>query len=345
MDWIFHQLEPPSKTITLSGASAPFGRPRQKPVVSDGVELREQTVRYPGNNTPTRHIFGVKYDDLELTGRWRDTFLGPDGAQKQVLAMQEFVEDQVRVLITWGNIISYTGYIKHFIPKREAPYEVSWELRFLVDTPVRNQSFPPAKVKLTIANYALLVQKELQDGVLLNRLTSRDLPGIHPDFLDSLDDFVSNIVGFTGNLVNLANQVKSFESALASDISKLRAAIGQVKTALLTISNTLFAAKNEALFIYHSADSDIRWLTGLATFDASATRAFALMAEFDRQCEIAERGKLTRSYVAVIGDSWEGISARYFSGPEGAGAIRAANGIRGGAMPIPGTTYIIPSKA
>jgi hypothetical protein len=61
--WRFEQLAGDKKTLILAGYSAPFGRPRQKAVVRDKVQIREKTTRYPGSSgPPTRHIFGDDYE-------------------------------------------------------------------------------------------------------------------------------------------------------------------------------------------------------------------------------------------------------------------------------------------
>lgn len=339
--WIFKQLEPPFKQLTLSGASAPHGRPRQKPVVSDGIELRMQKVMYPGTDVPTRHIFGSRYDDWDLTGRWRDAFMGPNGSRKLVQDFQDFVRDGVRTQITWGNIISYTGIIKHFVPKWESPYDIPWEMKIEVDVPDAI-SIVTSQPRQSPGDLSQKISAALQDGETLDHIISRDAPGIQPDFLDGLANFVGSIQDITKNLVNLSNQIESFEKAILADIQVLRSTVSQLRTAVLILRNAAFSARDEALFIYRSSASDISWGVKIATLDNSTYRALALMAEFDRQCDLAERGKVKTSITATLHDSWESMSTSAYGGPNRAGDIRSANGIKSGEKPKVGFTYLLP---
>src|ERR1051325_5619949 len=105
--WLFEQLtQAPGKekkSFTLAGANAPHGRPRQKAIFGHGVEVREQTIRYPGSDIPTRHIFGNKYEDWELSGRFRDTYNNLGGAKELVDYFEQFVADGQTVRISWGD--------------------------------------------------------------------------------------------------------------------------------------------------------------------------------------------------------------------------------------------------
>ena len=69
-----------------------------------------------------------------------------------------------------------------------------------------------------------------------------------------------------------------------------------------------------------------------------------MMAAFDRDTEIAQRGKTFTQYTAKFGDSWESVSIKFYATPDGAQAIRQANGIKYGEPPRPGSNYIIPNK-
>jgi len=150
--WVFTQLIPSSgggarigktflgagvtvdnATIELSGAAAPHGRARIAPITKAGVELRQSVTYYPGNASPTRHIFGVKYSPWELRGRFMDSDLGPGGAKAMVEKVFAFIEDQLPCSIAWGDILSATGILEAFEAAPEAEDQWGWTLRFGID--------------------------------------------------------------------------------------------------------------------------------------------------------------------------------------------------------------------
>ena len=138
-DWTFVQLGPPNKTMTLSGYSAPFGRQRQKAVVRDAVTIRESTTYYAGaSGPPTRHVFGNKLEQWELTGRFMDPAAGSGYAKTQTDYVKQFVLDAQPVEIRWGDIVGARGFIKSFDPGRESEFQVEWKMTVLVDEDIRN---------------------------------------------------------------------------------------------------------------------------------------------------------------------------------------------------------------
>ena len=93
-----------------------------------------------------------------------------------------------------------------------------------------------------------------------------------------------------------------------------------------------------------SADSDILWFSARANNDVGSLLVLALLDEIDRQSEIAQRGRVLAVYVARGGDSWESVARQFYGGPQNAGKIRDANGVKYGQSPTPGRSYSIPAS-
>lgn len=139
--WSFTQQGGDNKTLTLAGSSAPHGRPRKNPIVSDGIALRTERTYYPDSlGAPTTHIFGIAWDAWELKGRFNDAWLGPGGTKEAIIDWQTLVRDAEEVLITWGDVISARGLVHKFIPARESEFEAAYTIEIFID--IGNVSWP-----------------------------------------------------------------------------------------------------------------------------------------------------------------------------------------------------------
>lgn len=338
-DWTFTQLGPPFKTLILSGWSAPYGRQRQKPVVEDGIKIREATTYYPGfDGPPTRHVFGAQYTPWDLTGRFQDPVGGAGYAKSQTEYIKQFVLDQQPVRISWGDIASVNGFIDEFTPSREAEAQVAWKMHILVDEDLRADKGATANYVRTPKSYLPLPA----DIASIAPPPPRPDAVYKPSILEGLDNAVSSFNSAIANVVQITNAIDSFEKALAGDIKRLRAGIGQVRTAALNLGTTMQSIQTDAFLVRRLATSDIEGLGYLAKSTVSLTALLGKLAELDRQAEIAERGKASTSYVAQLGDTWESLSTKFYNAPDKAQKIRDANAIRGGGQPEAGRSYKIP---
>lgn len=339
--WVFTQVTAQQKTLKLDGWDAPHGRPRMKPIVEDGVESRHKRTYYSGNDEPTRHIFGTKLKDLELSGRFMDRYGGPGYARTKAEYAKAFADDKIPVLITWGQNVAVTGYIAEFTPKRESEAEIAWEMKVEVDvdhllqsSKIRGDAQAPAPEAFVDVMSLLMVQA---------LVPVEDQPdAFKGSFFDSLDSIVVGLTSAFATLANVALAMSSFEDSLVGDLRRFRAGLGQFKTALIIFRDTYQDFRSETAL---EGDNAAEQLSFARLQSASAVASMQLMfqiAEADRQAQIAERGKILGFYEAKEGDTWEGISRQVYGSITRSTDLREANGIAPGVDPVAGTTYAIP---
>ncbi len=342
--WTFTQLVGDRKSLTLAGSSAPHGRPRKNPVVSDAIALRTERVYYPGNDAPTTHVFGSQFPDWDLKGRFNDAWLGEGGTKQAIDEWRNFVRDGQPCLITWGDILTAQGLVHKFTPGRESEFEASYALEIHIDFNASlNLTERPGTPESATALCEAL-QREVTEG--LGGIPKLPNAGdLKPSFLDSLDDLVSSVNEFSASLLKVAGEFDTFVAGTLNQLERLRAGVAQTRTAVLRVRATIDTSTNEATMLSRSADSDILWFSARANNDVGTLRILALLDEIDRQSELAQRGKVLAVYIARAGDSWESVAQQFYGGPQGAGKIRDANGITYGAAPTPGNSYQIPAAS
>lgn len=340
-NWVFQQLTGDRKKLELAGWSAPFGRPRQQPVVRDAISVRHRSTRYPGSKAPpTRHLFGINYQDLSLNGRFRDRELGSGGALAKKEEVKSFIKDQQTCDISWGSIIHITGLISEFDPGIESPAEIEWKMKILVDQDNievkqvgENLWSNPSSQALELA-----LRLELLEHINIHPAAG----GIKVSVLDQLDDAISSVTGTLGQLTNIANTISNFESGLANEAKRLIASIHSVKTAVLTLIDTMESARQDVFFVRDSAKDTINWDALMRDSITEANIAMALLSNLENQASASLRGRAQFTIRAKQGDTWESISTRIYGSPSQADAIRQANGAKFGQKPRAGEQIVLP---
>lgn len=341
-DWTFRQLSGQKKILTLSGWSAPFGRPRKGAVVRDGVQVRVKSTRYPGNNgPPTRHIFGINYQDIELNGRFRDRELGKGNAKLKTEDVKSFVKDTQICDISWGDIIHISGLISEFDPGRESEGEIEWKMKILVD----QDNMELRQINPTVPKTPNQLAQLVSSGLLEIQALPTTLPGIKLNVLDFIDDIVSEVTGAIGQLNNIANSISNFEDGLAKEAKRLIAGIHQVKTAILTLMTTIESTQQDSFHIRDSASDAIGANEFIKSAITKATSSLSTLSDLENQCLVALQGDSRTTIRAQQGDTWESISSRVYGGPFEADKIRQANGVRYGRKPEPGAIIVIPAAS
>ncbi len=343
-EWKFTQLGGARRVMTLAGAVAPHGRPRQGPVVTDGVRLRRTRVHYPdgADRPPTTHVFGVEWVPWELKGRFSDVHLGKGGTKSLIKQWQSFVMDAQVVQIDWGDILSARGIVDEFTPERESEFECAYTITLLID----ERDVRGGQSAIVIPRPPIAICQALQAEIDANVDAIPTIPSagdLRPDFLDSIEESVADINGFSASLINIAGEIDAFTDATFDELERLRANVAQMRTAVHKLRNTIESTENDAALLARAADTDVQWFAKRATLDVSTMRILAFLDELDREAELARRARAFAVYVARIGDSWESIATQFYGGPDEAGAIREANGVRFGELPIPGRQYQIPT--
>lgn len=343
--WKFKQFAGQKKSLTLSGWSAPFGRPYHGAVAKDGIMVRHRTVRYPGSNAPpTRHLLGINYHDIDLKGRFRDRELGEGGAKQKAAEVKDFIKDLQTCDISWGDILHVTGVLAEFVPGRESEAEIEWTMKILVDTDnTQPMAFAPDRTNTND------ISGKLADINATNfmkvKITSQPgFSGIKVNFLDAIDDFVSIVTGAVGQISNIINQIDNTQQGLFGEANRLIAGIHQGKTATLNLFNMLSSIQQNSLFVRDSAEDSIKSGNAIAATKAELQVILALFSDIETTATIARYGNANITARAKEDDTWERISIRHFGGPDKANAIRQANRIKGGRKPSAGAKVVIPKN-
>ncbi len=344
-NWILTPILGNSATVVLSGYSAPFGRPRQKPVVKEIIKSRVQTTNYPGRLLPTRHSFGVIYEPLELTGRWMTKMLpGQQTAAEVADSVRNFVREELPLNLSWGNVVSYVGYIEELELGRESPDEIAWRIKFLVDSraddltdndKVRPISLPAALFEVDLNITQLKLKRP---GDLL-----ADIAGMAAEFQDGIDGLVRDLNAPSAAMNKLAGIISDTEKATFSTLQHLRSAIKGFEIAFGNIRDTVLMTPIDAAIIARTVKSDVDWVQYQMDLDVRGNDIMALLAAMDRRAQIQQRQEVTGVITAKgpdheRGESWESLSTRATGNPASAGRIRELNG--GGGHAIPGEDYV-----
>jgi len=335
--WIFQQLGGDRKRLELSGTSGPMGRPRISPVLEDELVVRQEEVRYDGVAPPTRHIFGVGDEPVEIHGRWSDTYGGKGFAKAKLLEARAFVAAAQPVLVSWTDFYSIRGLIEKLRTSRESVGEVEWWMTILVDSDALLGAVRPAPPPRT---------PRVILGDPMANLGLDDLPKVPPTLRVGIFDWLSALVsaaGEAGNEVNrVASQIRSFATAPLALLKQFRAAIGQFKTTLVQLRDTFEMLPTEYALAVESVGDAVRLDGAKARFHASALDVMRSLDEADREAELAQRGKAKALYAARGGDTFESIAVQFYGSASRANEIRDANGVAAGANPTTGILYLIP---
>lgn len=351
-DWRFTQLTGDRESLTLTGWSAPFGRPRKGAVVVDELRLRDSETYYAGNPFPTRHIFGTRQEPWTLKGRWMDTVLGLGGAKEKADDWKKFVNASQPVRVQWGSLLSFRGLITGLKTTYEGTSDFEWELTIKIDSD--DDLKTTRKLNGTLRQPKDIAQ-EVSDNLFDTAAgfpvpsatkfkPSEVLGAMREDFIESLDGFVSSVNGPSAELLRVADEVRSFDQATSGELKRLRGGSSQIRTAYLELSDTVEANGSGDILFTRTADGDIAYASFAANSSILGDQTLALLSDMDRQAEIAERGSVQTTIVAQTNASWESLSSEAYGSADGADKIRQANGAKFGEKPVTGRSYVIPKN-
>ncbi|HEX7464457.1 MAG TPA: LysM domain-containing protein [Actinomycetota bacterium] len=335
--WLFVQLGGDRNRLELSGTAGPMGRPRLGVILEEEIGVRQDEVRYDGDQPPTRHLFGIRHEPFELHGRWSDTYGGKGFANSKVLEVRRFVAEQQQVLVTWADAVSTRGLLEKLRTRREGLGEIEWFLTVLVDSDDLLGAVRPTP--------SLPTPRQLL-GNPLDGLGLEELPKVPPTLRVGIFDFLSNLIGIVGELGNELNRVvseiRSFATAPLGLLRQLRAAIGQFRTSLIQLRNTLELLPAEyALAVENPLDVQ-RFEANKAAFYANALDVMRSLDAAERAAEVTQYGRTKSLYTARGGDTFESIAVQFYGSASRAGEIRDANGVAAGTSPVVGTVYLVP---
>lgn len=334
--WGFRQTTGAKKTIELSGASAPLGRPRKEAVVRDGIELRQATVYYPGSNgEPTRHIFGTKYEPWKIKGILRDVHLGKGGAKAKTEEIKAFVADAQSCIITWDDVVACNGLITSFSPGREASHEVEWTMTVDVSSDAM------ANVQRTPVAAPQLWDYSSQILAALRALTFDGL-SLKGAILDVIKKAVGVINTVSAELNSIATSVQSFELATFAQLNRISSAVSQVKTAAFTVQESFASLAPDTAMFLARANNNLALANSQTAADDALRALLANLAEMDKRAAAARSGRIRTTYIVRVGDSWESVSVAFYGSADRSPDLQVANNSIGG-KPKPGTEIRIPA--
>jgi hypothetical protein len=336
-EFVFTQLGGEKLTLSLAGAFAPHGRPRQRPVVVDAVSIRNTEVYYPGNAVPTRHLFGTREEPWELNGRFSDRNGGPEYARTLTEYVKRFVADQQQVRIAWNGIVAANGFIESFEPGRESAAEVAWRMTIRIDEDllrvIRKRDPVEADPKTYVLNIQDYIDEAWDDALDIP-------PTLKVGLIDSLGSLIGSINSAVASVAKIADQMNSFQQGLVSELRRLRAGLRQLRTSVIKARNAYADLVAGTAVVSSNSDDSLAFWNAQGTTGAAMLSAILEIERMDAAAREAERGKIKGVYVARDGDTWESIAQQTLGSAERAADIRNANGATGN--PVPGTEYIIP---
>lgn len=346
--WRFEQLSGPKKVLELDGYAAPFGRPRQRGVLKETIRSRVQTTRYPGSKgSPTRHIFGTDWEDTELRGRWMTKTLTDSTANDLADAWTRFLLDEQPLQISWGNIVTYRGYLEELELDRESEHEIAWRMKILIDArdelnKGRDYDIPDKRLPTAFDDISLFIRGSatLKLGPLFELVDDFEL-----DFFDRLQLLVGEINKYPAQFGSILRNLSSAEKATFDTLQALRSSVTSLTTALLDMRDLVIDTEISLVMAFQSAEADVRWFEYQSNLDSETYDLLALLYQVDLELEL--KTKASDSAIATIiaeeFDTWESLSIRATGGIDYADAMRHINGIRYGAKPEAGYVYLAPT--
>lgn len=339
-EWTFLQIEGPEsdrKRLVLAEWNAPFGRSRKEPILKEVIKSRIHTTRYPGGTGQTRHAFGTNWESFELKGRWM-TKVSAEPANAIADQWIDFLRDERTIRISWGNIISWTGYLEELELGRESEHDIAWKMRLQIDSQDDKQKSIEFRQLADIDVDVQFFGAWVRFGELIKPIEE----DLSPDFLDSLENLAAELNKPQAIMNKLANKFDKAVERTFGALKAMRNAVAGMRTAVVQFRETLLGISVEAAMLVRTAKNDAIWAKSVAEFDAVTVLVMERLADLDRKLEIQEKLEFTKLIIAKDGDTWESLSTRATGSPDGAGQIRSLNGARYGEKPLVGTSYLVP---
>lgn len=334
----FQQLGGKRHKLQLEGHAAPHGRPRQSPVVTDAIEVRNAEVYYGDDTAPTRHIFGVKYPPIELNGRFSDRRGGAGFTKAKIEEVKQFVKEQQRVQFVWADVVSVVGLITLFEPARESTGEATWKLTMKVDVDEFANRKKPVPKTPSPQDFSAHIANMLRDaqGIIPS------VPDLQGSILDAVDSVVNLVTSPVRAFGQVADGMRTFEKASVGELSRITNVVGDLRTATFVMRETYASIAPDVALVRERAESNMQLWQSQTTIEESMRREMAVAADADRAARAARSGRDRTAYVVQGGDTWESIAIGFYGRPGEAAKLQLANDAIGG-QPKPGVKIRIPA--
>lgn len=362
--WTFKQEGPNPKTLQLTGWSMPFGRPRQGPIVDRGIQIRRSITYIAGKGVePIINSMGSSPPPWVLHGRWMDQGGGFAGyCQQTIRNWNDFISDERPVIASWASVLGYRVFIHQLKAEMESQAECAWTLYAdaLSDLSVAPSIGPDvvnAPFDLAAQMRAAMPKATLQKpgGGFLDTLSGA--LAMLPEIATQLALLVSAINTPFLIVYSTASQMADFVTSVSTDLSRLAGGISAVQAGLLEFqaATDLLCARMASLQTQYStqpvlgaqplfsAGDVVNMTAAKIDADIASQAILAVMADMQAQIDTIVRGNPTTIVTAQTGDTWESIAARTLGSVDAAQTIRDLNNVLGGAKPVPGRKYQVPS--
>jgi hypothetical protein len=345
LPWILQQLGGQKKRIVLSGWSAPMGRRRESAMVNEKINVRTKTSLYPDSKSArkTRHVFGIEHEPWELKGRFMDRELGIGGSNAAAAELKEFLRDALPIRVSWGNIVSYDAFLDSVELGREAATDIAYTLHIDVDED-NNAGRSARSVEAPPSPAAVMARVMAQVDASVAPLIRPQKPAIPISLFDKISDAISVVTGAMGAVAGVANDIDDFVSATGAQLDRLVYGIRQGRTAIQTLRGVYTRAQLSTFSTASAATDLLETEAAQVQFEANMLAVLAQLEELDRQAAISKRGKLATHVTARDGDTWESLAFAAYGDPDRTDALRDANGVRFGELPVAGRTYMVPQS-
>lgn len=339
--WFFRQLDGERAELRLEGHGAPHGRPYKGEVVGDGIGTRTARTYYPGNDVPTRHVFGGMHDDWILRGRFTDRRGGRGYAEARHNEVKRYQAQRRPVAIVWGSRINARGFLSHYIGRIEGPGEVAWELTIEIDEDltlgeVRRPPTQTVTPRKRTENLVRGMDKSLRD------MSAPQPPTMRGSIFDTVESLVYAVNGAAASLNAVVTQIGNLTTAPFHLLRTLKAGISTFRSAITRLRGYYDDLTVNIALESRDAREMRRFWDVQAAWGASSLEALRELAEMEREATLSQRSRTLAYYEATDGDTWERIANQFYGSPDRAGDIQSANGVEAGEPPTPGDLYLIP---
>lgn len=357
--WTFTQLRKNGeiKKLELSGWAAPFGRPRQEPVVSTPMTVRKSEVYYIGKNEPTVHVFGLKQDDWEIQGRWMDHAGGRGYATKMARYVESFVADQLPVEIAWAHstqglgatiqtqIVGAIGLISSFTPSFESASDVAWKMTISIQKNLLHAKKSNPKPKQQPWDS---VQSEIERQIAFatrGRNSYKPVNSFPPSLDIGIKEQLDLAVGALNTpLAKMGQSMRQIEDnyeAMASSVRRAKAGVLQVEGIYADLQNTVESLSTDGTVRSTRVQDSMQFWNRQQEFSVDSAIVAQMMLDALDALEREEKGNIKSMYKARTGDTWEKIARLELGDPSRAKEVKDMNDVVSG-EPVPGTVYMIP---
>lgn len=235
------ELTGDKRTLTLTQRALPYG-----PMSWSGKQRAEFTT-YPGNPIKTMQVLGAEENPSDMSGFWKDRFIGVTSGQQTSMAyytqngqqtslvtaidLVALVDDirrkGQRIVAQWGPVVR-RGLLEEFEQKWHNVHDVEWTMRF----EWTDQNDPDAAAVVSqdtdYANAQGTMQAQSQS--MQDTVTAAADPVVSPLQLDAVQTLVTTII----------NDTQDFADTVASTVSNTLPVIDQQRrlaSILQTIAN------------------------------------------------------------------------------------------------------------